>query len=108
MITIENKKILARQIEEIIKEAGQFILHHKIEKVMEKGNASNVVTNIDIQCQNLIIEKCKKVLPDSVFLAEEEGQQQIDDGWEELAHGSLIQLMPQQTMYMIFIIPVFL
>ncbi|WP_270451116.1 inositol monophosphatase family protein [Amedibacterium intestinale] len=79
MITIENKKILARQIEEIIKEAGQFILHHKIEKVMEKGNASNVVTNIDIQCQNLIIEKCKKVLPDSVFLAEEEGQQQISE-----------------------------
>ena len=46
---------------------------------MEKGNASNVVTNIDIQCQNLIIEKCKKVLPDSVFLAEEEGQQQISE-----------------------------
>ena len=37
MIKIENKKILARQIEEIIKEDGQFILHQKLKKLWKRG-----------------------------------------------------------------------
>ena len=37
-----------------------------------KGGVSNVVTDIDIQCQRLIIEECTRCLPESVILAEEE------------------------------------
>lgn len=81
MSLIDRKNALARQIESIAKRAGHFILDHEISKVTEKGGSANVVTDIDVKCQQLIIEACQKCLPESSFLAEEEGKQQIGDGF---------------------------
>lgn len=81
MITTEEKNAFARQITAIAKEAGAFITSHAIGKVTEKGDITNVVTDIDVKCQQLIIGRCREFLPDSSFLAEEEGQQQVGDGF---------------------------
>ena len=81
MISIEEKMALAKQIEEIAKKAGRFISDHKISQVTIKGNVSNIVTDMDIRCQQLIIGECLKCIPESVVLAEEENRQQIGEGF---------------------------
>lgn len=76
-MTVEMQKNLAKEIESIAKKAGSYIVNNEIGKVIQKGNVSNVVTDIDVKCQQFIIKECSKCLPGSSFLAEEEGQQQI-------------------------------
>lgn len=78
-MTVEEKKVLAQQIATIAKSAGAFIVNNKISSITEKGDVSNVVTDIDVKCQQLIIKECLKCLPESSFLAEEENQQHISD-----------------------------
>lgn len=77
MITIETKRAWARQTAEIAKRAGSFILNSKIGSVTEKGGAANVVTDIDVKCQQFIVEECLKLLPQSCILAEEGERQQV-------------------------------
>lgn len=57
------------------------IVSSQIGKVTQKGDISNVVTDIDVKSQQFIIEECAKILPGSCFLAEEENCQQIGDGY---------------------------
>ena len=74
MISAEKKMLLAQQVEAIARKAGKWMAGHKISQVTTKGGVSNVVTDIDIQCQRLIIEECTRCLPESVILAEEENR----------------------------------
>lgn len=81
MITIEERKTLAEEIVRIAKDAGKIVLNSKINEVMEKGDIANVVTDIDVKSQKFIIGECQKCLPESCFLAEEEGQHEIGDSF---------------------------
>ena len=81
MITNEMKQVWARQIAAIAKRAGAFIAGSKIGSVTEKGGSANVVTDIDVKCQQLIVEECLKLLPQSCVLAEEGTQRQAGDGF---------------------------
>lgn len=77
MIAAQQKEYLAKRMVEIAKAAGHLIVSSKIGAVVEKGDISNVVTDIDVKCQRFLMEECRKCLPGSCFLAEEENQQEI-------------------------------
>lgn len=79
MITNEKKIFFAQQIITIAKNAGSLIMNNKISKIIEKGNVSNVVTDIDVRCQQFIIKECLMCLPESSILAEEENYQRISE-----------------------------
>ena len=81
MISEERKQHLAQQMVSIAKQAGQFIKQQEVHTVTEKGGAANVVTDIDVKSQHLLMKACEACLPGSSFLAEEEGQQHIGDGF---------------------------
>lgn len=80
-MTLEEREALARQIASIAKAAGHLMLEESISAVTQKGDAANIVTDVDVKCQRFIIEECQKCLPEGVFLAEEEGRQQVGDGF---------------------------
>lgn len=79
MITNEMKQSWARQTAAIAKRAGALILNSKIGSVTEKGGSANVVTDIDVKCQQFVVEECLKLLPQSCILAEEGEARQISD-----------------------------
>lgn len=81
MMTREEKTALARQIAEIAKRAGALMVNSEIREITEKSDVTNVVTDVDVKCQQFIIGECLKCLPESSFLAEEEGRQQIGEGF---------------------------
>lgn len=81
MIANEMKQAWAQQIAAIAKRAGAFIAGSKIGSVTEKGGSANVVTDIDVKCQQLIVEECLNLLPQSCVLAEEGTHRQIGDGF---------------------------
>ncbi len=65
-------KYITDQLIQSIKEIGKVMVHKSDTKiVMEKGDAANLVTNIDILVQNLLIERCKVLIPEAGFIAEE-------------------------------------
>lgn len=78
-MTNEQKVELAQRIVTIAKEAGSFLVNAEIHQITEKGDVSNVVTDVDLKCQQYIIEKCLNCIPQSSFLAEEDKQQQIGE-----------------------------
>lgn len=79
MITNEMKQSWARQTAAIAKRAGALILNSKIGSVTEKGGSANVVTDIDVKCQQFVVAECLKLLPQSCILAEEGEARQISD-----------------------------
>lgn len=79
MITSEMKRTWAQQTVQAAKRAGAFILNSKIGKVSKKGGSANVVTDIDEKCQNLLVEECLRILPQSCVLAEEGDCRQTGD-----------------------------
>ena len=79
MITNDMKQSWARQTAAIAKRAGALILNSKIGSVTEKGGSANVVTDIDVKCQQFVVEECLKLLPQSCILAEEGEARQISD-----------------------------
>ena len=66
-----NINELAHKIELIARKTGQLILNAENIEIHEKSDIANIVTNMDIKCQKYIIEECKRLLPNSVFYAEE-------------------------------------
>lgn len=80
-MTEQQKQQLARQIVQVAKKAGAMIAQNKASQITEKGDVANLVTDMDVKSQKLILEECAKILPQSCFLAEEENQQQIGDGF---------------------------
>lgn len=81
MIPTETRQLLARQMVAIAKNAGSFIRNHQISQITEKGGAANLVTDIDVKCQQLIVTECRKLLPESCILAEEGNDKQLGDGF---------------------------
>lgn len=81
MIPTETRQLWARQMVAIAKNAGSFIRNHQISQITEKGGAANLVTDIDVKCQQLIVAECRKLLPDSCILAEEGNDKQLGDGF---------------------------
>lgn len=74
-------KELAKEIEKIAKGAGQLIINNRYQEIIEKDGVSNIVTDMDVASQKYIIERCLALLPESCILAEEDGQQQIGEGY---------------------------
>lgn len=70
---------IKNEIERIAKEAGTLIVNKENLVITEKSDAANIVTNMDVASQNYIISECKKLIPESCFLAEEEGKQQLGE-----------------------------
>ena len=81
MIPTETRQLWARQMVAIAKNAGSFIRNHQISQITEKGGAANLVTDIDVKCQQLIVTECRKLLPESCILAEEGNDKQLGDGF---------------------------
>lgn len=80
-MTLAEKQALADKIADIAKQAGKMIAETKATHVTQKSSAADVVTDMDLKSQQFIIQKCAKLLPDSSFLAEEEGRQTIGAGF---------------------------
>lgn len=57
-------------IKSIVKEAGQYILQHRNQKIITKGK-DDYVTEIDLYVQNKIKESLYKLYPDIQFIGEE-------------------------------------
>lgn len=80
-MTLTEKQELAEKIVHIAKQAGKMIAETKATQVTQKSSVADVVTDMDLKSQQFIIQECGKLLPDSAFLAEEEGRQTIGAGF---------------------------
>lgn len=71
---------MLKKVIEIATQAGKMMLKgfHNIE---EKTDTSNIVTNMDIEVQDFIIQELKKLLADSSFIAEESESYEEHDGY---------------------------
>lgn len=74
-----NNEELAKEIERIARNAGKMILNKEELLIEEKTDVTNIVTNMDIKSQKYIVEACSQLIPNSSFLAEEEGLQELGD-----------------------------
>lgn len=70
---------IAKEVERIARQTGKMMLNQEELLIYEKTDATNIVTNMDVKCQKYIIEECCKLIPNSNFLAEEEGQQKLGE-----------------------------
>lgn len=80
-MTLAEKQALADKIANIAKQAGKMIAETKATQVTQKSSAADVVTDMDLKSQQFMIQECAKLLPNSSFLAEEEGRQTIGAGF---------------------------
>lgn len=64
-----------RFTEELSKEAGSFLLRRmgRIKKISYKGRM-NLITDVDIRCEQLIISSIRKSFPDHSIISEEAGR----------------------------------
>lgn len=69
-----DDKILLQQIESIVRECGQLILHADREQnaIEEKAGHANFVTAYDKKVQQILQENLLTFLPEAVFVGEEE------------------------------------
>lgn len=74
----ENDDILLTEIVKVVEEAGEILLSasHIEESVEEKSGHANFVTAYDKKVQNFLFSRLKKVLPEAVFIGEEEEEHQ--------------------------------
>lgn len=72
-----NYNELLEQVKSIAKEAAEFMANGTVEKVDEKGDVANIVTNMDVATQNFVIEKLTPLIPDAIFFAEEKENQAL-------------------------------
>ncbi|NPA67442.1 MAG: inositol monophosphatase [Chlorobi bacterium] len=71
MINCEN---ICRQVSEVAKETGKFILNEKNKinpEIIETKGLNSFVTYVDKNAEKLITEKLKKILPEAGFITEE-------------------------------------
>lgn len=76
--------MIYEEIIELVREAGEFILHAHEGEIMvyDKEGYSNFVTKYDKDVQSFLITNLRNVLPEANFLAEEDGiQQELGDGY---------------------------
>ena len=59
---------------EIVKEAGEIMLHAGSSKVMEKAGHANFCTETDEKIQKFLMDRLGKSFPEASFLGEEEGR----------------------------------
>ena len=99
-LTTDNLKTLAKQVEEVARVAGAFILNERkaftTQKVEVKGH-NDFVSYVDKGAEKLIVEGLKKLLPEAGFITEEGTEKQdsnplkwvIDplDGTTNFIHG---------------------
>ena len=64
------------KLPELLREAGKIMLSaHGVEEgenIVEKSGTANFVTGFDVRVQEFLKEKIKEILPDAVFIAEEQ------------------------------------
>ena len=71
----------AAQVSAILRQAGDMIRNHMFSDVREKGDQTNLVTDMDVTVQKFLIEKLSEILPGSGFLAEEDDVHEETDGF---------------------------
>lgn len=74
-------KQLANEIEKIARQAGELITSHTIESVTQKTQISDIVTDLDVKSQELILSLCKQLIPESSYVAEEDMNRQVNEGY---------------------------
>lgn len=72
---------MIEKVKKIAIQAGEKMLHG-FDEIMEKTDVSNIVTNMDIEVQEFIIDQLKMVLPEASFIAEESEHYQEEDGYQ--------------------------
>jgi len=83
--------MLTKQIENIARDAGKVLLGSSDPKIMEKSGHANFCTETDEKIQEYLIERLAGVLPEAVFLGEEEGQ---DVFTEKMSRGYVFIIDP--------------
>ena len=75
---VEIKDMLLTEMIKIVEEAGEILLSasHIEEAVEEKSGHANFVTAYDKKVQDFLFSKLKEVLPEAVFIGEEEEEHQ--------------------------------
>lgn len=66
---------IAQIVSEIVREAGQVLVSHRMDFDVSAKDANEIVTPADIEANSLIVEKLKTHFPDYGFSSEEEGQE---------------------------------
>ena len=64
---------LTRQVCEIVRRASE-IMKERPHDIVQKGNASDFVTDADVHVQKVVTEELLKLLPESAVLGEESGE----------------------------------
>lgn len=64
---------LCAAIEPIVREAGAYVRSAVPTRTTEKSGHTDLVTEYDVSTQKLLVERLGKLLPEAVFLGEEEG-----------------------------------
>lgn len=84
-ITKEINEQKIREIEELVRRAGQIILEAKPtgDTVHKKQGPANFVTDYDVRIQKELIAGLKKILPEAAFFGEEDTEENSRDtrGW---------------------------
>lgn len=71
---------MLNEVMKIAKKAGQMMLEG-FSTIHEKSDAANIVTDKDIEIQNMIIKELTLLLPNSSFIAEESDEHIETDGY---------------------------
>ena len=66
-----NEKTILTKIEQIVRECGKNLLRHDIKNINAKTSVRDVVTEFDLENQNLIIDYLSKAFPEAGFFSEE-------------------------------------
>ncbi|MGM9947928.1 inositol monophosphatase family protein [Floccifex sp.] len=66
---------------EIAREAGQIFKNNRNFEIHEKTDISNIVTSMDVQIQNQVIQKLLNCPIDACIYAEEQGKQEMNEGY---------------------------
>ena len=86
-----DERVLTEGIKDAARSAGRMMKEAVRPKIMEKGGHANFVTETDEKIQEFLIGVLKDVLPEAVFLGEEEGQDVFTDSME---HGFVFVIDP--------------
>ena len=76
-----NIERLLEQTILIAREAGSKIKNDRDFKIHEKTDATNIVTSMDIEIQNIVLSKLHTLLPEASVYAEENDVREMSDGY---------------------------
>lgn len=72
---------MLNKIKKIAKEVGEMFLQREQFETVAKTTNHNIVTTMDVKAQSYIIQQCRLLLPEAVFIAEEQDNQILTDAY---------------------------